>query len=149
MPSNLVPPSTLAVVVFATTLLCSACSPSANPIFLQCENPVVEHGNYASRVAERQGLGQVTVRIEASGNRAFVTFNESVIFSGTLALDHDIFVVEDSLAGAKYPMLIRRLKVNRTTGDGYFQRSSYANENSQPDFQTYGLINCVAGEKRF
>ncbi|MGY6214587.1 hypothetical protein ACW73L_05425 [Methylolobus aquaticus] len=149
MPSNLVSPSQLSVVAVAITLLCSACSPNADPIVLQCENPAVEQGNYASRVAEAPGRGQVTVRIEPSGNRADVVFAESVIFSGKLELDHDIFVAEDFSAGAKYPKLVRRLKVTRHTGEGFFQSSSYANGDSTPDFQTYRLVNCAALEKRF
>lgn len=137
------------MVVIAVTLLCSACSPSVDPIFLHCKNPLVERGNHSSSVVEGEGLGEVTVSIEPSGNRGHVVFAESMVFTGKLELDEDIFVVEDSSADAKYPHRKRRLKVNRRTGNGFLQSSSYADATSTPDFQTFHLADCAARERRF
>lgn len=122
----------------------------AADLHLTCVRTSTEWGNFSTMVHETEDRAEIAIKIsEIPGSKqAQVTYNSDEIFRGNLEKDDEIFITE-SENDRQYPRTVRRLLLDRVSGEGYFQKSIYKDGDSLPDFKTENLARCRTQARRF
>tara|TARA_R110001599_G_scaffold8651_30_gene42445 strand:- start:15950 stop:16429 length:480 start_codon:yes stop_codon:yes gene_type:complete len=142
---RLIPP----MMVFVSTTACDI-SGAAEDIFLICYNSEREVGGPSMRPRFYDGEGEVLIVVEPSyGEQGTATYNTNTFFTGDLSLDEDIFLRKDISVDGQYPKVMQTLRINRYSGEGYYQRSTYRDADTRPNYETHQLRNCRQTGKRF
>jgi hypothetical protein len=104
------------------------------PFYLICINDSKEYGVCGSDVIAQSGLGEVT--IDEGGDRTNLNYDSRYQVNRELnkSVETEIYIEGDQIYKDKYLFAKNRLRLNKYTGDGYFQSGTYNLGDAKPRF---------------
>ena len=112
-------------------------------------NTRIEFGSAWEDPRWENGRGRVFIEVDSASAFSIVNYDDRYLISGKLEMDRDFYVTADTEPEGKYPTTTNRLLINRFSGEGYFQSSTYKDANTLPDYFTESLESCKPIKKRF
>ena len=118
---------------------------------INCDIGSVKIGNVNSEVLNNPSSGKVTITIDSRGFISTVNYDGRFTITGKLdkKIDAEIYIEDFDGEKNSYPFTRNRLRLNRYSGEGYFQSSTYKTAYSTPEFVTENLRKCKLSQPRF